>query len=190
MRAPHAIRAACAIGLASLAGTAVSADGLPTTFDGLVEAGIETSIAERATWQDLYATYLYDPKVLLETGRFEMELWAEVDGALSPTGETIVTRAELIGIYDFDTRIFTWGWAVDGYPALPRTAAQATRAYGQSHNIVELTDPTRQDRPAFGSISGNIATTIGDLVYEDTFRGIEQPNLMFVFGVTEQGVAS
>lgn len=190
MMASHALRASCAIGLTSLAGTAASADGLPVTFDGLVEASIETSIAERDAWQDLYAIYLYDPKVLLETGRFEMELWAEVDGALAPTGETVVTNAELIGIYDYDTRTFTWGWAVDGYPALPRTAAQATRAYGQSHNIDELTDPTRQDRPAFGSISGNIATTIGDLVFEDTFRGIERPNLMFVFGVTEQGVAS
>lgn len=190
MRRHIATKTVRGLTLAGLFATSVGAEGVPTTFEALAVAGIEASIAERETWEGLYPSYLYVPEVLLETAQLEMEIWAEVDGALANTGEIVPVPVELIGIYDFGDRTFTWGWASDDYPALPRTAVLATRAFGETHGIAELTQPTRQDRPVSGGVSGDIASVIGDLIYTDTLRTNEQPPRMIIYGVSGDGANS
>lgn len=172
-----------AVCAAAIMTTSVVADALPDTFDALVDIGIATSIAEREDWDVRYPSYSYNITTLLETGTYQMRLWAEIGGEMTPTGETVEYNAELVGIYDLSARTFTWSWATDAFPTLERTAALATRAYGETHGIVELTTPSQAARPGFGGVSANIASVIGHLVHEDSIQNGAE-HLIF-FGVTD-----
>ncbi len=161
----------------------ICADESPTTFDALVEAAFAENPARRDAWSARYPSFTYDPVKLLELGELHMELWGEVDGKMASLGITETVAAELIGVYEPETRTFTWGWATDDFPNMGRSAVDAVRAYGEAHDIEELTNASREDRPAFASVSNAIAALLGDLQFEDVLRERNAPHNMIFFGV-------